>query len=423
MAKNNTNIAMLPELNINSLINQELFHFHRKHPKIVNSLYSLIMGLFMQYPSVISFCEHIRGLNNKNTFLGFLSRDAYFFYLLYKNMYPELTEGIDYAYIYSSRLCYAHNERKLYYDYINYYRQKREKLLLIDIHGSGNTFTKFIHKFSIRDIDLLFFCKFNSNLSDNRYVSGYFNKNKFTIKVLDEIEKRYRAPHRKITKVILNKNNNTFYPYYLIYDKDGFDRNADKDSILLAKIYARIINYMPYTKHIRYLTYNEYIVNKNINYENISYNGILFLDIDDTIAHIPDYTFSKKLISYCDCNNIKVVLVTARQMPFSYGPKFNQTINTIETVLDNISYDYKNNYLIVWYNPYTFINTKPELNKAMQIKKTLNDYKIPTNKCVFIDDNNFNVDTVKKEINVKTWLAKNGITQDIHDEVIEFFSS
>ena len=44
----------------------------------------------------------------------------------------------------------------------------------------------------------------------------------------------------------------------------------------------------------------------NINFENIKYNGILFLDIDDTITKISDYTFTRKLVNYCDNNNISL---------------------------------------------------------------------------------------------------------------------
>lgn len=383
------------------------------------SLYSLIMDLFNKYPKFILFCEYIKKLNNKNTFIGFLSRDTYFVYLLYKTMYASLEEGNDYAYIYSSRICFL-SENNEYFKYINYYREKRNQLLLVDMHGSGQTFTHFIHKFKIKDIKLLFFTRRTGYKKppDLNFISTYMPTSKL-LRGLVDIERLLRAPHHKVQQVKYDQVTNSFKLNYLIDDKDKFDKLCNLNTQLLMKSYSRILNYMPYTKYIRYLTYSSFLEGININFENIKYNGILFLDIDNTITNLSDYTYIREIINYCSSHNIKIVLVSARAMPFSCGLKFNQKINSISTILDNIRFDYRQDYITVWYNTKSYLKSNIPIEKGRQIKKTIKDYQISIKNCIFIDDKDLNVNMVKKMINIKAYLSNNGITKNIYKIVMK----
>ena len=390
-------------------------------------LYEVIMQFFLRYPEFVEFCKHIKKLNNKDTFIGFLSRDCYFTYQLYKHMYPELVEDIDYAYIYSSRICYSHKNKNKYYDYIKYYIDKRPKLLLIDMHGSGHSYSSFINKFNINTVYLLFLKRHNSQSCNKTYVSGFTNNHLSTtghIPGLTKYEAPCRAPHPKISSVILNTHTKQFD---LEEARNGYDRHAKFDKLIDANVnylltaYSRVFSYMSYHENIRYLTNAEYIQSININNENIKYKGILFLDIDDTITNIPTYEYIRTIVSYCDNNTIKMVLVTARQTPFSHGQKYNQTVNTIIEVLDNINYNYTKNQLIVWYNPYTWIKHNSSSIKVKQIMKTCKDYNIPVTRALFIDDTAINTHAVAKKGMSTINIGKKGISKLIYDKVIDHF--
>jgi len=93
-----------------------------------------------------------------------LSRDTYFIFILYKQMYPELKLDQDYNYVYSSRICYIKNSDS-HYEYLKTFTKKKENLLFIDVFGSGITFLNIYKK---KEID-----KISTFLNMDTYLFGY----------------------------------------------------------------------------------------------------------------------------------------------------------------------------------------------------------------------------------------------------------
>ena len=122
------------------------------------------------YPAIIYFLETIYK-ESKDTYIGFLSRDAYFLYLLYKQIANDSIENKDYSYIFSSRKCFTNKYNSVYKDYILSLLTIKKKLLLIDVYGSGKTYTHFIEKYKLKNenIRLLFFSGKKDNLADVFY--------------------------------------------------------------------------------------------------------------------------------------------------------------------------------------------------------------------------------------------------------------
>ena len=143
---------------------------------------------------------------------------------------------------------------------------------------------------------------------------------------------------------------------FLQKELDEHDSDADIYKKYLIKIYRNTLNKMKYNKKIRYLTYSNYIQNISINIENINYRGLLALDIDDTIENIKDYKYIRKIIKICSDNFIKVILVTARQIPYKYGEKNKQKNSIITDILDSIMLNYNKNIIDIWYNPFYFLD-------------------------------------------------------------------
>ena len=52
-----------------------------------------------------------------------------------------------------------------------------------------------------------------------------------------------------------------------------------------------------------------------------TYSGLLALDIDETLTTIKNKEFIIKMVAHCHANNIKIILVTSRQIPYQYGGK------------------------------------------------------------------------------------------------------
>jgi len=403
-----------------------------------NNLYNLEMYIFYIYPELIQFCKYIYKFQ-KNSFIGFLSRDAYFVFIIYKNMYPELKENIDYGYIYSSRICLNHS--KTYSNYINSFINIKSNILFVDIYGSGLSFYNFIKKTNLK-MDLLFFLHdknrkiTNYNPNEiikiknflNLRVKSFINIDSYLFKKTDKyyghhIEHIFRSYHKKVINI--KKIDNKFIPIFQDIEKDLFDRYSDIFSKSLVNIYNEIIENMSFNKNIRYLTYSPYIINKNLNIENKSYNGLLALDIDGTIYNITNYVYIICIVHMCYKNNIKIILVTSRQRPYKYGSKLNQKKCLIKKVLDKIDFDYSKSMIDIWYNPFAFIylNNKhinkfikdSSLIKFKQINKCLLDYKINVKKCLYFDDLKKNIDVCKNNGLKNSYLVSNGIDKKCYD--------
>lgn len=391
------------------------------------NIYNRISYFYSIYSVIIYFLKSIRELNVEN-YIGFLSRDAYFLYLLYQSMFPEMKEDIDYSYIYSSRNCYTNEYSDDYFNYLSTYTNKK-KLILVDIYGSGITFLKFINKYKIKNIKLLFFNlrkdRFNININESIlegfYITklGIYNKNdNFNQYSLETI---FRAPHKKVNR--MKKINDIFIPIHLEKDSDLGDIINDRYTQEIIKIYEKTIKYMPYHKNIRYFTLEHlgYLLKNNkpseINIENINYKGLLVLDIDDVLTNVKDYQYIRNVIKKTYKNIIKVILLTSRQNPYSYGPKsINQNINPITDILNSINFEYEKYIIDIWYNPFTFINQEANFNikklnysenKYVVINLVTKQYKINKNKVIFFDDSIENIKLCTK-LNIKTNIVKKG---------------
>ena len=81
------------------------------------NLYDKYCYLSSIYPTIIHFLETIYN-KNKDTYIAFLSRDAYFLYLIFKTIAKDFIEDKDYSYVYASKKCFLNKHNSLYKDYI-----------------------------------------------------------------------------------------------------------------------------------------------------------------------------------------------------------------------------------------------------------------------------------------------------------------
>ena len=221
----------------------------------------------------------------------------------------------------------------------------------------------------------------------------------------------------------MNKVNDSFMPVYVDNDLDPIDKINDIDSEILIVFYDEILKYMPYHKNIRYFTnavIDHKIINKKItiNTENIKYKGLLVLDIDDVITNINNYEYIKDIIKKSNENNIKIILLTARQCPFSYGHKNNQIVDPIKNILNNIDFDYNKYVIDIWYNPNTFINGNVPIQKMNSIKFISEIYNIKKNNIIFFDDTLDNLNE-SSSLGIKTNLVYKN--EGINLKNLEFF--
>ena len=90
---------------------------HKIFSKGDQIIYEKVMKFYELYPYIVEFMKFVKSMTD-SFFIGFLSRDAYFCYILFKKMYPDLTENLDYGYVFSSRQCFENTENNNYIEYI-----------------------------------------------------------------------------------------------------------------------------------------------------------------------------------------------------------------------------------------------------------------------------------------------------------------
>lgn len=369
--------------------------------------------LFYNLCNFIYFLKRVRE-ENENNYIMFLSRDAYFLYLLYNNIYPELKIGKDYSYVFSSRICFSERNNDNYKRYIESFKNKKEKILMIDVYGSGTTFLNFIEHYKIEYIQLLFFC--HDNTRDTylkhlwkEYVIGFLKDSKGII-----LENIFRAPHYKV--VGLKEDFTPLQSRNNFFDKTDIINDRNKQHLL--NLYQEIISNMSYHENIRFFTLGIHQT-LNINDGN-KYKSLVALDIDNTITNIRDYKYLQEMIDLALKNNIKIILVTARQKPYKYGDLGKQKFSHIEKILKDMNYNYENNVIDIWYNPYCFIHSNVSSVKYQTIQKNMDIYDIPKNKVLFFDDCLENVKyTGNKGIVSRLVIVNKGFDQ----ECLELFKS
>ena len=335
--------------------------------------------LFYNYYNFISFLEKVYE-ENKKRFIMFLSRDSFFLYLLYKSMFPKLKENEDYSYIYSSRSCFSERENDNYKRYIESF--KKEDILMVDVFGSGTTFLNFKNYFEIENIELLFFAHDKTRITylehyNKKDVKNFFYEDKNGV----IYECLFRAPHSKV----IGFTNNLKPIFSHTNLNDHLDIVNDKHKIILLNLYNEILKKMPYHKNIRYLTLGtkDFI---NLNTSNELYNGMVVFDIDNTITNVEDYKYVREIVEKCAEFNIKIIFVTARQIPYKYGELNKQKISKISNLIKNINFDTESNILDIWYNPYCYLLHNVKQVKYLTIKKNMEIFNIKRENLLFFDD-------------------------------------
>lgn len=240
------------------------------------------------------------------------------------------------------------------------------------------------------------------------------------------LESIFRAPTKKV--LYLSKKNNVFIPNYTNDKEDVIDKLNDENKHSLLNFYNTFLENITYHKNIRYfcLEYLYYKRNNtfpNMNTEKINYNGLLILDIDDVLTNVINYEYIKEAINIANNYKIKIILLTARQFPLLFGEKNKQKISKINDILDNIEFDYCNNVIDVWYNPFTFMNNNIDIKansmnfyevKCFTIEKVMNIYNINNNNVIFYDDSIVNLNACKK-LNIHIRIVKRKIGFDINN--------
>ena len=142
---------------------------------------------------------------------------------------------------------------------------------------------------------------------------------------------------------------------------------------------------MPYNKNIRYLTLGikNFI---NLNQLNQIFDGMVVFDIDNTITNVKDYKYVREIVNKCNNFNIKIIFVTARQVPYQYGEMNNQKFSNIMNIIEEIDFDYESNILDIWYNPFCFISNNVKEVKYLTIQKNMTIFNIKREKLLFFDD-------------------------------------
>ena len=334
--------------------------------------------LFFNYCNLIFFLQNVY-LENKNKYVMFLSRDSYFIFLLYKEMYPDLVESKDYSYIYSSRDCFSERNNDNYKKYIESFTKKN--ILFVDIYGSGTSFLNFINFFEIKNIELLFFSHDHERTSYLEHFNKKSVKNFFCDINGILYESIFRAPHLKVVGIT-----NNFKPIFSYKNSNDYlDNINDKHKNLLVNLYHQILVNMPYNKNIRYLTLGikNFI---NLNQLNQIFDGMVVFDIDNTITNVKDYKYVREIVNKCNNFNIKIIFVTARQVPYQYGEMNNQKFSNIMDIIEEIDFDYESNILDVWFNPFCFISNNVKEVKYLTIQKNMTIFNIEREKLLFFDD-------------------------------------
>lgn len=355
-------------------------------------------------PQLLHFCRYIYA-NYNDCFIGFLSRDTYFVYKLFSKMYPELSEGKDYAYVYSSRKCFTSGNTDNYYAYLKSFCELKDKLLLVDIFGSAQTFSTFYTKYIdvpnsiMSQISILFFIKHDMTFRPNTfsfYVQSDFGK-------MFDIEAILRAHHAKVIGFT-----DEIKPIFDPKDDDLVDKRRDRIVSFLDKKYNSLTEYTLFRPNIQYMT-TSYVKMKNffidgndhtVDDSRDFYHGLLALDIDNTISNVSIYKYVKTMVQECYGRKIKIALITARQCPFLMGDKYLPTMSELSTVLDNIGFTENDYCLDIWYNPWLFSHIKTPsviksnndaMHKVDQLLLALEIYNIPLHRAVFFDDRSENI--------------------------------
>lgn len=384
-----------------------------------------IQEVFMTLlPDIIFFLEFINKISNENNYyICFLSRDCYFLEKLYRKMYPH---DNNFEYVFCSRkLCYEGN--KNYISYVNNILHKRKKTIWIDIQGSGDSHIHFFKKYFNCVPPKIFFFK---NSLQNKYIDfeNYKDKNNYgedyqkhifsfknsdwrfydknnQYKAADYLEYLFKAPTKSV--ISLDSNHNPIY-------KNNNPVNEGTQKVL--SVYKYILDNWWINKGIQ-LRVDINIYNKYSKINN-NWNGLLGLDIDETITHTKPKIL-KLLIKFCLLKKVKIILITARSDPFFSN--HNGSLKDITKILSE-ALNYK---LEIWYNPFSKEYDVPKM-KLKQLLFSNSEIGVPFRKCIFIDNHFETLQYIKSYVNIEIISSLNnnkfGISWNMLKIIKEKFS-
>jgi hypothetical protein len=270
---------------------------------------SFFYKLFCNFalPFMIIVCNKINEFKqiHNNTSIIFLSRDGYWFYHLYKILYPY----DDVHYLYFSRNLVKNNKELLLKKINNICGKK----IFFDLHGTGVTFNSLCIENS--DYILCFFYK-NKIIDTKKF---FFNSSTYnTNKLIPIIEDIFSAPHGSAYNytnddiILLDPEYDTelFLPYMQCLDLFKTYHNKIKKYIDITKYYTYsnehiIMNNLFNTKHTYLFNIRKYITHVNLHDNNckkypiinVSQNNqdkyfiekIIMFNLNGVFIHFGDY--------------------------------------------------------------------------------------------------------------------------------------
>lgn len=347
-------------------------------------IYKEKMYISLMYPLFIDFCKSIHKFNKNKIFVLFTTEDSDFLCNLYENMFQKSKRHVDFDYLHYDN----------YSDYIEKFEtiyKYRQKIILVNLEYDDRFKSDLLSK----KLNMFNFVgnKINQNIYnfiDNKHFINHLKKSVFN--------------NLKLSDIFINMNYEMKKEIKIIHDL--FIKNT---------IYHENITYI-----------NSYVENIDRKFKvsetDCKYKGLVALDIDDTITNLKSNKSIKTLCKLCTNNNIKIIFVTARQIPFLCGSKLSQTLSTITDILNDISFDYNKNKLDIWYNPSTFLLKNVPETKYQNILSCLNKNNLDRNKAILFDDNVNTIDFCNNK-KIKSVLVKQnkGIDENCLNIFINFF--
>ncbi len=358
--------------------------------------------LLFLLPDLIDFLRYIKSTTDENTHICFLSRDCYFLDQLYGKMYPK---DNNHEYVYASRkICYSGSNH--YKKYIRNILDKRDKTLWVDIQGSGDSHVYFFKEnfdtvppklfFKLNDLQGQYTQLSHSKRSRAPKMDRSVYKQTITsfktkgwgvnIGGRDAtqgafyLESLNRAPHPSVINMDAN--------YNPIYDKNY--EYMDSNLELLLTTYQHILDNFWASNNINLRTDSSKF-NLSQNQSCQKWNGILALDVDETVTH-DDYGLLNELVQYGLDNKIKIIFITARHNPFKGN--YNGHLKDIIAPFDR-----QMGYPVdIWYNPFAKNQPMSFVSgiKIQQLEIARQELGLPKDKCMLVDNIFMTIDLAKK---------------------------
>lgn len=374
---------------------------------------------FHLLPDLIEFAFFINSLADEDTHICFLSRDCYFLYMLYSVIFAG---DANFEYVFGSRkLCYSDNS--YYVAYVGEILAKAPKTLWVDIQGSGDSHVYFFgHHFGYVPTKVMFRkntlqrCNPRVADADIAIYDQIITFKKPEWRLLDDrlidpthgaftLESLCRAPHPSVVSF-----DESFKPVFEA-EYDLLDRNFGQ----LFRAYDYVLSNLWCDERIR-LRSNPCINSKSLTPSRSACNGLLALDIDETITH-DEHDMLEQIVKYSIDSSIQIVFITARWDPFYANHN-----GYLKDIFSNFPVD-----LIgltdLWYNPFSR-GSQMDFNndvKIQQMNVASSELGLSADKCMLVDNVKSTVVAAQNAGHVFSTHVpcdnKIGVTQEVYDNL------